>query len=164
MTPLKRLFAAIFAACLAACDQSAEVATSRLESDRSSQAAAVSRPIDLGTLGGAISTAVAVNASGQIVGMSSMVGYAQNHAFAWQSSTGMVDLGTLGGTYSSAASINAAGQIVGQSTLTNAFSAPRHAVLWQIGSPGITDLGTFTRGSLKGMRQFGLSVGIEAMP
>jgi probable HAF family extracellular repeat protein len=138
---VKRLLAPMVASCLAACGEPAGYSAMRDRNGRSNQLA-VSEPIDLGTLGGSISMAIAVNSSGQIVGMSSMVGYAQNHAFAWQSSTGMVDLGTLGGTYSSAASINAAGQIVGQSTLTNAFSAPRHAVLWQIGSPGITDLGT----------------------
>jgi probable HAF family extracellular repeat protein len=143
MTALNRLCAATFAAGLAGCDQSAELATTRLESDRSTQVAAVSGPIDLGTLAGGLSSAAeAVNSSGQVVGMSSTVGYFQTHAFAWKSSTGMVDLGTLGGTFSIAVSINASGQIVGQSTLTKAFSAPSHAVLWQIGSPGITDLGT----------------------
>jgi probable HAF family extracellular repeat protein len=51
---------------------------------------------DLGTLGGASSTAIAVNAAGQIVG-ASLTPTGETHAFIWKSGT-MTDLGTLGGS------------------------------------------------------------------
>ena len=60
------------------------------------QAAAQIRPIDLGTLGGTDSYAIAVNESGQVVGVSQAAGGAE-HAFSWTAAGGMIDLGTLGG-------------------------------------------------------------------
>src|SRR5439155_1135311 len=51
--------------------------------------------IGLGTLGGSpFSSAIAINALGQVLGGSS-------RAFLWQNATGMIDLGTLGGFVSS---------------------------------------------------------------
>src|SRR5438128_10063164 len=67
--------------------------------------------VDLGTLGGSNSSAVAVNTSGQVVGQSGIAGDAASHAFSWTAATGMVDLGTLGGRYSSAVAVNASGQV-----------------------------------------------------
>ena len=55
--------------------------------------------VDLGTLGGSYSVALAVNDSGQVVGSSSPR-RRRPHAFSWTQTGGMVDLGTLGGTYS----------------------------------------------------------------
>ena len=52
--------------------------------------------VDLGTLGGAYSQAVAVNDNGQVVG-SSRLAERRAHAFSWTAAGGMVDLGTLGG-------------------------------------------------------------------
>ena len=55
---------------------------------------------DLGTLGGAYSVGVAINASGQVTGYADTAD-GETHAFLWDG-TRMQDLGTLGGTYSSA--------------------------------------------------------------
>ena len=103
--------------------------------------AAFSTPtaIDLGTLGGTRSEAVAVNAAGQVVGHSLLAGDADTHAFSWTKQGGMVDLGTLGGTFSDAHAVNAAGLVVGESTI--AGDAEEHAYSWtQAG--GMVDLGT----------------------
>src|SRR5262249_46282650 len=74
--------------------------------------------IDLGPLGGTLSTATAVNDHGQIVGYSDTAGDAERHAFSWTEEGGIVDLGTLGGTSSSAVAVNEHGQVVGTSDTT----------------------------------------------
>jgi probable HAF family extracellular repeat protein len=56
--------------------------------------------VDLGTLGGTDSAALAVNDAGQVVGESMPRGDATVHAFSWTQAAGMVDLGTLGGSSS----------------------------------------------------------------
>ena len=71
--------------------------------------------IDLGTLGGSRSSAVAVNDAGQVVGWSGLDG-AGAHAFSWTAAGGMIDLGTLGGSGSYASAVNDAGQVVGNSS------------------------------------------------
>jgi probable HAF family extracellular repeat protein len=78
---------------------------------------------DLGVLGGTISTAYAINASGQIVGDSTYTSllpqYLQpHHAFLTTASGPLQDLGTLGGSYSTASGINASGEIVGAASTT----------------------------------------------
>jgi probable HAF family extracellular repeat protein/T5SS/PEP-CTERM-associated repeat protein len=92
---------------------------------------------NLGNLGGQGSWAYDVNESNQVVG-GSPLGSGDNHAFLWQTGSGMQDLGTLGGPSSYAFEINNSGQVVGY-----ACCAPdtylSHAVLW--GSGGIVDLG-----------------------
>ena len=85
--------------------------------------------VDLGTLGGRISTARAVNDKGQVIGDSGTAGDAAFHAFSWTQTGGMVDLGTLGGTYSTAVAVNNEGQVVGGSG--TAGDAEFHATLWQ---------------------------------
>ncbi len=70
---------------------------------------------DLGTLGGAISTAYAVNDSGQIAGAANTsAGY--SHAFLYDGT--MHDLGTLGGNRSFAYGINNNGLVVGAADIT----------------------------------------------
>lgn len=92
---------------------------------------------DLGTLGGNVSTAYAVNAAGHIVGTSTTA-MATSRAFLWTRQGGMVDLGTLGGASSDAYDINEAGHIVGSAETQN---GERHAFLWT-SSVGMIDLGT----------------------
>ena len=66
--------------------------------------------MDLGTLGGASSSAYGINDSGQVVGQADTPG-GQHHAFLYNGGK-MIDLGTLGGANSSAHDINDSGQIV----------------------------------------------------
>lgn len=84
---------------------------------------------DLGTLGGSLSDAYAINTSCQVVGFS-RTPTGDSHAFIWDAATGMRDLGTLGGRWSSASDINDAGQVVGGAA--NAAGTKR-AILWQAG-------------------------------
>ena len=93
--------------------------------------------VDLGTLGGRFSTAIAVNASGHIVGESETAN-GERHAFVWTPNGGMVDLGTLGGASSSPRAINALGHVAGSSQTGNGDT---HAFFW---TPltGMIDLGT----------------------
>jgi len=83
--------------------------------------------VDLGTLGGAGSSAVAVNASGQVVGEATTAA-GQGHAFSWTRTGGMVDLGTLGGSDSLANAVDARGDVAGSSFTTG---GEFHATLWR---------------------------------
>src|SRR5207248_8003523 len=73
-------------------------------------AALTFRITDLGTLGGARSSALAVNDSGQVVGWATRPD-GKTHAFSWTRTGGMVDLGTLGGSSSTAVDVNASGVV-----------------------------------------------------
>ena len=93
---------------------------------------------DLGTLGGHKGYAAAVNASGMVVGASTVDDAdTVTHGFVWTASGGMRDVGTLPGDTSSALiGVNASGQFVGSSG-----SGPgTHVVLGNI-QGGLTDLG-----------------------
>jgi len=92
--------------------------------------------IDLGTLGGTVGIANAVNNRGQVVGFSDVAGDLANHAFIWQRGV-LTDLGTLGGDNSSAIWINEAGEVVGTADLAD---GTHHAFVWSNGT--MTDLGT----------------------
>lgn len=71
-------------------------------------------PIDLGTLGGDVSQAVAVNESKLVVGVSNLTPGGLIRAFAWTPAGGMVQLpGFAPGARSVAADVNASGLIVG---------------------------------------------------
>jgi probable HAF family extracellular repeat protein len=112
---------------------------------------------DLGTLGGARSTAVGINSAGQVVG------WADNaagliRAFIWSASEGMRDLGTLGGQQSQAMGINDAGWVVGAA---RDASERRLAFIWtpDIGMRGVTT-GTGATQSANGINNEGVVVGI----
>lgn len=135
---MKRLVAISIAACsLTACEMS--TLPPELDPSLTTQALAVPPSIvDLGTLGGASSSAQGVNEAGQIVGFSSLSGEAAEHAVLWDNG-GITDLGTLGGAFSHATAINEEGQVVGESLLSGESNV-QHAFLWEAGT--MTDLGT----------------------
>jgi probable HAF family extracellular repeat protein len=106
---------------------------------------------DLGTLGGPLGFAVAINDRAQVVGASRTASF-QLHAFVWENGV-MKDLGALPAqTFSVARGISKLGQVVGNSAPIEhgAFFGdcptdpapvkPQHAVLWSNGT--VTDLGT----------------------
>jgi probable HAF family extracellular repeat protein len=79
---------------------------------------------NIGTLGGASSTVVAINSSGDVIGTSSLSSNLIAHAFLYVDGK-MTDLGSLPGYQESSASgINAQGQVVGS-----------------VGNPGLTPAG-----------------------
>jgi probable HAF family extracellular repeat protein len=68
----------------------------------------------------------------------------KQHAFIWNSSSGMTDLGTLGGNTSYALGINNSGEVVGYSYLAD--NVTTHAFTWT-SSGGMVDLGSLPGGS-----------------
>jgi probable HAF family extracellular repeat protein len=97
--------------------------------------------VDLGTLGGPISQAYAINTAGQIVGNGPIRGTAaeprSQHAFVWHASTGLQDLGPV-----VVSAINDQGRVVGYLA---APSGQPHAYVWDLGPGGLSgsqDLGT----------------------
>jgi probable HAF family extracellular repeat protein len=115
--------------------------------------------ISLGTLGGKSSFAVAINATGQIVGRSETTD-GRKHAFLFNKGM-MLDLGTLGGKNSEAYSINASGQIVGDSDLGAGSASRTHGFLYDHGK--MQDLGTLGGESSRaiGINDSGLIVGMS---
>jgi probable HAF family extracellular repeat protein len=93
---------------------------------------------DLGNLGATSgeSWAFGINASGQVVGASTLNGSTDGHAFLYSHGV-MTDLGTLGGTNSYATGINDSGQVVGSASLLNGSTS---AFLYYDGT--MTPLGT----------------------
>jgi probable HAF family extracellular repeat protein len=78
---------------------------------------------DLGSLGGAATTAAGINASGEITGSSTVVAGGPTHAFLYSDGS-MTDLGTLGGTSSVGTGINNSGEVTGYSY--SSLSEPRN--------------------------------------
>jgi len=96
---------------------------------------------DLGTLGGTLSSANAINNSGQVAGLSWTTGNAVIHATLSNGIT-TTDLGTLGGAYSAANAINDSGQVAGWAWTTG--STATHATVWN--GTMATDLGAGASG------------------
>src|SRR5206468_2171518 len=94
--------------------------------------------VDLGTLGGNESEALAVNRPGQAVGHSRVAGAPAKRAFFIPEPGRMVDLGTLGGATSIAHDVNDRAEVVGFAETPG--GQPR-AFLWTVGE-GMRDLGT----------------------
>jgi probable HAF family extracellular repeat protein len=83
---------------------------------------------DLGTLGGPLTRAAAIDSGGRVVGTSTTAAGLER-AFLWRDGA-IADLGTLpGGRGSGAVAINERGQIVGWSEAADGAS---HAVLWTL--------------------------------
>jgi probable HAF family extracellular repeat protein len=97
---------------------------------------------DLGTLGGAYSSAYGINDSGLIVG-GSQTASGQYYAFSYLNGT-MTQLETLpGATSSIATGVNNSGQIVGWSLIPlNEHTSRYHSFLYSNGT--VTDLGSLT--------------------
>jgi probable HAF family extracellular repeat protein len=74
---------------------------------------------NLGTLGGTLSEALAINASGQVAGRAGLANGA-THATRWTNGVAQ-DLGTFGGRNSVAYGINDAGQVAGVANLAGDF-------------------------------------------
>jgi probable HAF family extracellular repeat protein len=102
------------------------------------------RPLDL--TAGFVSSAFAINASGQIAGYAGSTAY---HAFRYTEGAGMIDLGTLGGFESLGYGINDAGQVTGCSWTAD---VTKHAFVWDGANP-MQDLGT-----LGGSQSCGVSI------
>jgi probable HAF family extracellular repeat protein len=96
---------------------------------------------DLGTLpGGYSSDGLGINASGQVVGWSSLFN-GTNHCFLWTSAGGMQDIGDLPGgqDHCIGFGINDSGHIVGYSGAAMATRTPYSPFLWTSGG-GMQDL------------------------
>jgi probable HAF family extracellular repeat protein len=109
--------------------------------------------VDLGTLGGQASVALAANDKGQVVGRADLPGGTETHAFAWTSREGMVDLNTrlrgapAGLVLYQADGINDNGAIVAESNtgpvlLTPDSGSGRGHVSGPIASPDVVRAGT----------------------
>ena len=95
---------------------------------------------DLGTLGGNYSSASGMNASGVVVGESSLADNTTNHGFVAQPGGSLHDIGTLGGSSSTATAINNAGQVVGGAAIptgeTRAFVRSTDGTMTNLGTLG----------------------------
>jgi probable HAF family extracellular repeat protein len=119
---------------------------------------------DLGTFGGTVSEAFAINRSGQVVGDATIPGDHIYYAYLFSNGVKQ-NLGTLGvfpGAYSSATALNNVGQVVGDANASS--PAPPHVFLYSNGV--MRDLGTMLggdRGEARGINDSGQIVGFAAL-
>jgi probable HAF family extracellular repeat protein len=93
--------------------------------------------LDLGTLGGTIGNANALNNQGQVAGQSNLAGDLTFHPFLWSRGV-LTDLGTFGGSTGTANWLNDDAAVVGKADLPG--SQTHDGFLWRKGV--LTDLGT----------------------
>lgn len=93
--------------------------------------------VDLGTLGGFLSSARSINSFGDLAGSSNTLDDAGRNAYRF-SGGAMTGMGTLGGTNSDAYGINSSGQVVGDAWL--AGDEVWHA--FRSSGSSLVDLGT----------------------
>ncbi|MCA1618171.1 MAG: DUF4214 domain-containing protein [Acidobacteria bacterium] len=93
---------------------------------------------DLGTLGGAQSTALGLDECGKVVGESNPTGSTSFHPYFWNGAT-MTDLGTFGGQSGSASAVNVAGRVAGSAQTATSEQRP---FIWTLATGTKADLGT----------------------
>ncbi len=110
----------------------------------------------LPTLGGSITTPLAISNTGIIAGNSNLTGDTETHAFKYVNGT-IADLGVLSGTDSFAGGVNNGGEVVGNSGTISAFDAFSYA------NGKLTDLGTLggTQSWALGVNSVGTVVGVS---
>lgn len=123
----------------------------------------ITERVVLGTLGGSISAAEAVNDSGVVVGMSTTPDDDRYHAFRWTpGDAGLEDLGTLGGPDSIAYDVDRVGTAVGTSDTaageTRAFVAPVGEAMRSLGTLGGTE------STAHAVNSDGVVVGTSSLP
>lgn len=124
--------------------------------------------IDLGTLGGKFSDAIAINSAGWVVGSSTIAvdNDEDSHAFLWRPGIGKTDLGTLPGLAQgqySARDVNDAGVVVGQ------FYGPEpdyayKAWTWSVADPVMRELPGLSGGGtteVYDVNEMGQAVGLS---
>ncbi|MET0625473.1 MAG: Calx-beta domain-containing protein, partial [Pyrinomonadaceae bacterium] len=108
-----------------------------LPAPRGSAQAVTYTAVDLGTLGGAQSTALGIDECGKVVGESMPAGSTSFHPYVWDGTT-MTDLGTFGGMSGGASAVNTVGRVAGYAQTPTSEQRPFN---WtQAG--GKADLGT----------------------
>jgi probable HAF family extracellular repeat protein len=120
---------------------------------------------DLGSLGGGVTDAAAINAAGQVTGESALnKKTGVFHAFLWSNGK-MTDLGTLGGSFSEGLAINDSGEVGGFAAVRGDTS---DAALWTGKGPTATDLGGGAVGDVHSINDSGQIVagisGVSAGP
>jgi probable HAF family extracellular repeat protein len=113
--------------------------------------------VDIGTLGGPTSVALAMEYYGYEIVGSAATTSSPRRAFVGNPYFPLRDLGSLGGQQSEAAAISPAGIVGSAQTPSGSF----HAFLWQSHSPGMIDLGTLggTSSWAYGINEGGVVVG-----
>jgi probable HAF family extracellular repeat protein len=97
---------------------------------------------DVGTLGGAQSTALGLDECGKVVGESNPTGSGFLHPYFWDGAT-MTDIGTFGGQSGGASAVNSGGRVVGFAQTATSEQRP---FVWTQAA-GRTDLGVAGTGA-----------------